>query len=222
MKIFTVFLLSMFSIVYLQAQNYDAYTEEICICLKEKNVTKIADADPCINTFIKENLSDILKSLKIDNMEHFNQDDFSYKLKSRLLKNCEVLHEGLKNEANVTLVEKELKENVPTEELNCSRLHHGMYYYEVEEDTKTFVTFFDNYTIERMEEDNTFSLLKLKWKSDCVFTQTFMASNNLFKKSFSHPGDTYEYEIVENTTDYFIVKYEMFSNIYYGKFYKLK
>jgi len=53
--------------------------------------------------------------------------------------------------------------------------------------------------------DGTYSKLSFKWTDDCEFELEFIESNNETRKSFSNKGDTYNYSLILENDNAFVV-----------------
>lgn len=67
----------------------------------------------------------------------------------------------------------------------------------------------DNNLWEDHFSDGTYSKLKFHFIGDCEFEIEFIESNNETRKSFSHPGDKYKYQILSKEKGYYKLSVEL-------------
>ncbi|MFH6768815.1 hypothetical protein V8G56_08715 [Gaetbulibacter aquiaggeris] len=119
------------------------------------------------------------------------------------------------------------KDFVPKENLDCSRLKKGEFYYlnstpnSMIKDT-TFVSIKDQILMERMKNGKTYSFLDIVWIDDCRFDLIFKESNDPFKSALSEKGDKYEYELISSTTNSYIIRMKWKKQEYKFELYRIE
>lgn len=116
---------------------------------------------------------------------------------------------------------------VPEENLDCSALHSGDYYYvspnlTTKVNDTTYVTIKDKMYLERFNSSRNYALLDINWTSDCKFDLIFKNSNDNFKNAMSKKGDIYSYEMVSSTPSSYILKMNYKEQDYKFKLYVVK
>jgi hypothetical protein len=185
----------------------DKLAKKICKCMEKEKITTIEDMTPCFEKVLVDNLKEIYKVYKIKSLEEFNFDKLGIQIGTKLMKECDYILENLTPNEN-----KFEKDFVPEQNLDCSKLKSGEFYYltTLNEITKakdtTFVTIKENMFLERMNGGRNYSMLDINWIDDCKFELIFKDSNDPIKSVMSEPGEKYNYEMVSSTPNSYILK----------------
>jgi hypothetical protein len=187
---------------------YDRISDKMCTCLERKNAAlDSARTHKCLDKIFDKFTKELIKYHELNTIGELDMEEFMNTMWGRLAKNCKYMTNTFKD-----TIAKYNPQFVPDTKPVCDSIHTGEFYY-VEYNSKyesydtTFATFSREEYLEKIQPDNTYSRLSIKWISDCRYQLTFIESNDPFKKSFSKRGDTYIYEIRKVTADSFIVEY---------------
>jgi hypothetical protein len=181
-------------------------SNQICECLETDKIKDPNKMDICFETSILKNLDGVLKIYNIKKIDDFDANQFGLDIGVLLMKTCQYALEHL------TPSEYKIEDDfVPKEDLNCTQLKRGDYFYVFPNQvTKgsdtTYVTIKDKMYLERMQNGRTYSMLDIKWINDCKFDLIFKDSNDEIKSRLSKPGDVYHYEVIETTPNSYIIK----------------
>lgn len=200
----------------------DKLTKELCKCIEKQETKTTNDIGPCYEDLLINNLKEIKKFYKTDTLEDIDFEQIGNKIGVKMVKECPYV---LDNFPSGVVGDQEKVDKQP--DLNCEDLKKGDFYYLTErpidgiKDT-TFVTISNDMFLERMRAGKTYSLLNIKWKDNCEFDLIFNESNDPMKKEFSKTGDTYEYEILTNSSESVFLKTTWMNRSYQFELIKLK
>lgn len=180
-------------------KSVDSLNVEICKSLVQN---KNLDNEIRMNTMEKFHIFPYLSK--------FNDTIIQRKLFSqiyyRLLKNCDEFKTLFPAEAFSNGYNEQNKEpliNISKEQ--CDRFDKTSKYYYIEnEGKKVEVTLNDNLWVEKFE-DNTYSKLYYRKKSNCQFELEFIESNNFSRENLSVKGEKYLYKIFSEENDTYSV-----------------
>ncbi|MDT0557645.1 hypothetical protein RM697_03250 [Ichthyenterobacterium sp. W332] len=196
----------------------DIIADELCDCIKTKEITELEKIDLCLADIILSNEINLLKEFRVKTMDSIPQDVF-IRIASKMTKQCSYLFNFV----------EPIKDKISNNNtLNCSELVDGNYYYLIPsyENRKvmdtTFVNINNHSWEEKMQKTNTYSNLKFLKKSDCEFSLEFIESDDDIKKNFSKKGDVYNYKIVGTTLNSLFLEIEMGKRKSYFELIKLK
>jgi hypothetical protein len=179
---------------------------KICKCLEKEEVKTLEEMNPCFEKVFVDNLKEIYKAYEIKSIEELDFNKLGVEIGVKLMKECDYALEKLTPEEN-----KFEKDFVPEKSLDCSNLKNGEFYYlNLNTITKTkdttFVTIKDNMFLEKMNNGRTYSMLDIKWKSDCEFELIYKNSNDPIKSEMSKLGEKYKYQVVSSKSNSHILK----------------
>ena len=229
MKRLFIFLCLISSIQILLAQDiYDKLAKKLCKCMEKEQIKTSDEMPVCFETILLDNISAILKYHDAKSMREVKGEEVSNNLMAKLMKDCAYMKALQEESEKFTAVDKtEMPKYEADSILDCKGIQMGEYYYltlnaQGELRDTTFVTFTENEYFERMKGGRTYSRLKLRWDTDCIFSLKFVESNDPVKNSISKPGDTYEYELIKNNDYSMVAKMYWLEKEYQVEFIKIK
>lgn len=175
-------------------------SKQLCECLEKEQIKDPNEMNGCFEDIIVNNLKDIKEYYKAKTLDEINMEEFGGKIGAKLIKECQYVLDNF-NSGGLDDDQKVDKQS----DLKCDDIKRGDFYYTQKNIDKgidtTYVTITDTMFLERMKNGKTFSLLDIKWTSNCEFTLTFNNSNDPFKKQMSKKGDIYQYEVLQNNAN---------------------
>jgi hypothetical protein len=197
-------------------------SNQLCICLEKNKTTTLEDMNPCFEQILLKNLEDMYKFYNVKTMDDIDFDKIGNEIAAEIAKECDYIIPYLADPIN-----KMEKDFVPEQNLDCSKLKKGEFYYlhtnpnSMKKDT-TFVSIKDEMFMERMKNGRTYSFLDIKWIDDCRFDLIFKESNDPFKSVLSEKGDKYEYEMISSTPNSYIIRMKWKKQEYKFELYRIK
>lgn len=200
----------------------DQMSKEICSCLKENNVEKIEDMNPCMEKTIVKELSNVLKYYKVESVENLDWDLLGSEVGGKLIRDCEYMAPFLAEDT-----EKSSKPIIIEDNLDCTDLKKGEFYFtQANQSTKsvdtTFVTINDLIYMTRTKNGRHYSIYEIEWKDNCAFDLVFKESNDPFTSSSSQVGDRYNYQVYSTTAKSYKITLEWKGNEYQFEMFKAK
>ena len=208
----------LFTINPLLAQDLkENLANQMCSCFEEEGAKSFAELDPCILRVLDANESSILEYYKAESVAEVNVEEMMMEVGAVITLNCEYIIPYLEDPESIPT-----EADVQVDDLDCSDLYEGNYYYvqSVELDTHqkisdtTRVTFSKDAYVEYLSNGR-YSKLGIEWTDPCSFTLTFKESNDPFKRTLSKEGDIYTYQVINSDEQSFTLITE-----YRGRRYK--
>lgn len=207
---------------------FDKMADQTCKCLEKNNVTTREGIAPCVEKAMFDNIKAVNEFYGIKSISELDGHDLGRRVGLRVGKNCPYLATVELKESGLDTLKNELIPNDTNEIVydvpSCEKLQNGDYYYFQPPYLKDtiFVTFSDKLYLERISAGRYYSMLDLKWKSNCEFELKFVSSNDPDKSLLSKPGDKYSYKIIEESESSFLVEFYWHTKKYPIRFFKTK
>ncbi|MEK6154553.1 hypothetical protein WIW50_14885 [Flavobacteriaceae bacterium 3-367] len=201
---------------------FDGLTRKLCKCIEREKASNTEDIGFCFEKVMMNRLQEIKEYYDAQTMSEIDVEEMGNIIGAKMMKECDYFLEHFSSD--IVGPEKTVKKQP---DLRCDDLKNGEFYYlttrpnTTVQDT-TFVTISNGMYLERMRHGKTYSLLKIKWKDDCTFNLEFQESNDPFKKEVSQAGDIYEYEVLTNGKNSYILQLFWRKRNYQFELFRLK
>jgi len=199
LKIVKLLLLSLIPIKFATAQS-KKLNQEYCDCLVKNSDIDSVKIQQCLTQVLYKPLSKIKSEQAIK--------DFLLKFDINLQKDCpeyvRIMQKTYPVKGDWVKLEMNPPSKLSSEKCQGLTKHQMLYYLESSGDT-TQVKIVDGIWLELLKQNKYFSKLQLSLKNNCEFVLTFIESNDPIKSNMSTKGEKYNYRIVDQIANYYIV-----------------